>query len=111
MQDGQNITNEIPSDSNPNTEIAKVNKEQENQNTEINNIPQNQIQEVQVDNIPEISNENQINELGKDIQPQQEKQINNQENQQQAINQVQPQPQLQPQSPPEKKNNFFSSNV
>ena len=103
MKDEQNITNEMPSDSNPNTEIAKVNKEQENQNTEINNIPQNQIQEVQVDNIPEISNENQINELGKDIQPQQEKQINNQENQQQAINQVQPQPQLQPQSPPEKK--------
>ena len=101
MEDSKNIINENANDSKSNTEVEKENTAQQNPNTEINTITQNQIQEAQGDNIPEISNENQNNEQGKEIQPQQNQQINNQENQQQAMNQVQPQ--SQPQLPPEKK--------
>ena len=98
MDQNNNITNENQGESKPNTEIQKINEEPKNPNTEINTSSQNQIQEVKPEeNIPEISNEKENKEVGKDIQPIQDQQINKPENQPQADNQVQSQPQPQPQ--------------
>ena len=103
MESNQNITNEIKpensqngikEDNNNNTEPVKQ------QNTEISQNPnQNQIQEIQSNDVPEISNEIQTGQQENQNQNQNPPNINPSLQNQQGM----PQVQVQPQIPPENK--------